>query len=77
MIPSVNGCWRLGTPGTTTAPVVGTGATVVVTVRVLAIVYTSPIVDAIAYDRIGEGEGNIHGWWMETGAVGCMPKLTR
>jgi hypothetical protein len=61
MIPSVNGCWRLGTPGTTTALVVGTGATVVITIAVLAIVYTSPIIDDIAYDGIDEGEGNIHG----------------
>jgi len=61
MIPSVNGCWRLGTPGTTTTPVVGTRATVVVTVGMLAIVYTSPTVDAMAYDGIGEGEGDIHG----------------
>ena len=40
---------------------VGIGATVVVTVGVLAIVYTSPVVDAIAYDEIGKGEGDIHG----------------
>jgi len=47
-MPSVNGCWRLGPPERTTAPVVGAGATVVVAAVVLAIVYTGPIVDAIA-----------------------------
>ena len=48
---------------------VGAGATVVVAAVVLAIVYTGPIVDAIAEDGIGEGEGGIHGWWMGIGAV--------
>jgi len=47
-MPSVNGCWRLGPPERTTVPVVGAGATVVVAAGVLAIVYTAPIVDAIA-----------------------------
>ena len=50
---------------------VGAGATVVVAAVVLAIVYTGPIVDAIAEDGIGEGEGGIHGWWMGIGAVAC------